>query len=335
MKKLLFTLLLAVMAYGTSFAKKEYAEVMPEESKYSITQVGTNKYQYLLITEKYLKKTPLSYGDLAGNSCTECCIAWGGGKPFGFNADKTKTMTSSYQTIELRSLDPADNSTQEVEVGIGSDLGYVSSPFCASKSRIYFGTKQGMYYTTLSNPEVVHKVHDRNYGTFIGEYNGELYMADMKTLWRCNPSTYKIQSVMKDYYAYSMHYPYVYCSKGCREGRGEITRYNLKTKKFDKILSNPKQGYYGPEVSPNGRWLLLTANSLSPVSKKQNVDIYLYDLQSGKLHQLTTHPGHDWFPQWSRDGKMVYFLSSRYVGNSKDYRKSVLYRMDVSSIVGK
>ena len=334
MKRFISTIVAICLTCGVVYTKgKEYNEVMPEESKYSVIQVGKHKYQYLLITAKYLKKTPLAHSDLSGHSCTNACISWGGGRPFGLSADRTKTMSSSYKTIEFQKIDPTDNATTKIEVSIGSDLGYVSSPFCASKNRIYFGTKQGMYYTTLTNPDVIHKIHDRSYGGFVGEHNGVLYMADGRTLWKCNPNTYKIESVMSGYYAYSMKYPYVYCSKGCNGGHGEITRYNIQTKQFEKLLSNPMQGYYGPEVSPDGRWLLMTANSLSPVSKKQNVDIYLYDLKKQKLHQLTTHPGHDWYPQWSLDGKMVYFLSSRYKGNSSDYCKSVLYRMDISSIV--
>ena len=333
-KTFLLTLIASIICSIAQAKKKEFDEIMPEEAAYSITQVSTQKIQYLLIIEKWVKKTPLSQSDLAGNACCNAGILWGGGRYFNLSADGTKKLSNSSQTIIFEDVENGKGVIKKLDVCVGPATEYISTPYQTKSGRLIFCTNNGMYYTTESKPEKIHKVSD-NSGTIIGEHNGYIYYTRSKTLWKCNLKSYESESVMSGYYACSMKYPYVYCSKGCKEGHGEITRYNIESKKFEKLLSNSQQGYYGPMVSPDGQWLLMTGNALSPLSKKQNVDILLYNLKTKKLYQLTTHPGHDWHPTWGKDSKTLYFLSSRYKGNSNDYQKSVLYKMDISPITGK
>ena len=60
-----------------------------------------------------------------------------------------------------------------------------------------------------------------------------------------------------------------------------------------------------PSWSPDGRQIALTS------SQPGNLDVYVTDLQSGRLRQLTTHAAQDRVPSWSRDGEWIYFGSDR------------------------
>src|SRR5688572_9853585 len=50
-----------------------------------------------------------------------------------------------------------------------------------------------------------------------------------------------------------------------------------------------------------------------------NQDLYVVPVGGGKARRLTTHPGIDALPRWSRDGREVYFTSDRS-GNWQVYR---------------
>jgi WD40-like Beta Propeller Repeat len=60
--------------------------------------------------------------------------------------------------------------------------------------------------------------------------------------------------------------------------------------------------------SPNGRTLVYTAN------RGANYDIFAIDARGGPERRLTTHPGFDDSPDYSPDGKWIYFNSDRVKG---------------------
>jgi len=65
-----------------------------------------------------------------------------------------------------------------------------------------------------------------------------------------------------------------------------------------------------PSVSPDGKWI---AYSASP-SPEQNSDIYVFNLETAEIRQLTGvnfDDGHDNFPAWHPDTKTIYFKSFR------------------------
>ncbi|HSW30662.1 MAG TPA: hypothetical protein VLH75_14345 [Longimicrobiales bacterium] len=79
-------------------------------------------------------------------------------------------------------------------------------------------------------------------------------------------------------------------------------------------------------ASPDGRWLLVTgdyplAQGPPPVSRPPSSsagpsswDLYLVDLESGVLDQLTDHPARDFDARFSPDGSRVVFASERSGG---------------------
>ncbi len=76
--------------------------------------------------------------------------------------------------------------------------------------------------------------------------------------------------------------------------------------------SNPVQvtfaehnGIGPPSWSPNGERIAFHA------SKGKNVDIYTVGVRGNNLRRLTSHPANERMASWSRDGRWVYFASSR------------------------
>lgn len=101
------------------------------------------------------------------------------------------------------------------------------------------------------------------------------------------------------------------CVRNSDKGSSEIWRVNYINGQETLLLSDNERGYTHPTVSPDGKWLLVCGNSVSSINKSKNLDIFAIMLDGSNLIQLTYHPGQDVCPQWSADGKSVYFLSDR------------------------
>ena len=81
------------------------------------------------------------------------------------------------------------------------------------------------------------------------------------------------------------------------------------------IISGKNVGYSNPSLSPDGEWILMQGNAKAPSTKKQNLDLFVVKPDGTQLTQLTYHPGADFCPVWSADGKQIYFISSRGTKN--------------------
>ncbi len=73
-----------------------------------------------------------------------------------------------------------------------------------------------------------------------------------------------------------------------------------------------------PALSPDGTKIVYE----SPADK--GFEIYMRDLKSGKVEQLTKNEVDDWSPSWSPDGKKIVFVSN--AGKNVD-----LYIMDLAT----
>lgn len=102
-----------------------------------------------------------------------------------------------------------------------------------------------------------------------------------------------------------------FCVRNSTEGNSEIWRVNFVNGQETLILSDKKRGYTSPAVSPDGKWLLVVGDTRSTVNKRKNLDIFAVRTDGSGLIQLTHHPADDACPQWSPDGKTIYFLSTR------------------------
>lgn len=102
-----------------------------------------------------------------------------------------------------------------------------------------------------------------------------------------------------------------YCVRNTSAGRSEIWYVNFVKGQESLILSDENKSFTNPRLSPDGKWIVCVGNSLSNISKKQNLDIYVVRTDGTRLTQLTFHPETDTCPVWSKDGRSIFFISSR------------------------
>lgn len=103
----------------------------------------------------------------------------------------------------------------------------------------------------------------------------------------------------------------IYCARFTDKKESEIWRINFVTGVEELILGQPGKSYTSPQLSPDGRWLLVTGSSRSEKEGIDNTDIFVIRTDGTQLTQLTYHPGNDLSPVWSPDGRSIFFLSQR------------------------
>src|SRR5205085_2671660 len=104
-----------------------------------------------------------------------------------------------------------------------------------------------------------------------------------------------------------------------KEKRKDLILQNVLTKKVEKrypikSVDMPES----PDISPDGKSIVF-AGLVNAVG-----DIFLLDLESGAIKNLTNDPFGDYGPTWAPDGKSIVYLA-RVSGNDK------LFRLDLAS----
>jgi dipeptidyl aminopeptidase/acylaminoacyl peptidase len=77
-----------------------------------------------------------------------------------------------------------------------------------------------------------------------------------------------------------------------------------------------------PRVSPDGKVVVFTVSVTDLEKNKRRSDLYLAAADGSWVRRLTTHDAGDTQPRWSRDGKSVFFVSTRS-GSSQVWRIAV------------
>lgn len=103
----------------------------------------------------------------------------------------------------------------------------------------------------------------------------------------------------------------IYCARFTDKKESEIWRLNLATGVEELILGLPGRSFTTPQLSPDGKWLLVTGTTQAEKNKRINTDIFAVRTDGTQLTQLTYHPGNDLSAIWAPDGKAIYFLSER------------------------
>ena len=77
-----------------------------------------------------------------------------------------------------------------------------------------------------------------------------------------------------------------------------------------------------PRVSPDGKVVAFAVSVTDLEKNKRRSDLYLAAVDGSWVRRLTTHDAGDTQPRWSRDGKSIYFVSTRS-GSSQVWRIAV------------
>lgn len=88
----------------------------------------------------------------------------------------------------------------------------------------------------------------------------------------------------------------VYCARFTDRGESEIWRVNFQTGVEECILSQIGKSFSTPQLSPDGKWLLVTGSSRAEKEKIDNTDIFVIRTDGTQFTQLTYHPGDDLSP---------------------------------------
>jgi Tol biopolymer transport system component len=116
----------------------------------------------------------------------------------------------------------------------------------------------------------------------------------------------------------------IYCSRFTKNQETEIWKLNIETGTEEIILAQQNKSFSTPQLSPDGKWLLVTGSSITP-QKVQNTDLFVIGTDGNNFTQLTYHPGNDLSGIWSPDGKSIYFISQRGAPDDKTYN---VWKMD-------
>lgn len=91
-----------------------------------------------------------------------------------------------------------------------------------------------------------------------------------------------------------------------RSGTQEIWVCDSDGSKAAQLTSFGGAAIYGPSWSSDSQNIALTV-----AQKGMKEDIYVVSANGGVPRRLTTHPAEDKWPDWSHDGKWIYFSSTR------------------------
>jgi dipeptidyl aminopeptidase/acylaminoacyl peptidase len=75
----------------------------------------------------------------------------------------------------------------------------------------------------------------------------------------------------------------------------------------------------GQTVSPDGQWIVFTLRKTDLKANKGRTDLWLVGADGKGLRRMTSDPAGDSDPCWSKDGKTIYFISTRS-GSSQVWR---------------
>ena len=102
--------------------------------------------------------------------------------------------------------------------------------------------------------------------------------------------------------------------QGLSEGQGDLYMYNFDTKKVTQ-LTNDKYSDYQPCFSRDGKKIIFTSDRTTydkSLSQDITFNLAQFDLETGKVTDINVFDGaNNLDPQYSSDGKQIYFLSNR------------------------
>ena len=138
---------------------------------------------------------------------------------------------------------------------------------------------------------------------------------DHFSIWSYNVDNGIFSSYCYGLTPYPINEEELLCTRRNSKNNYEIWRVNFVKGTESLILSQENRSFTTASLSPDGKWILFTANTQKKENSPENLDIYVIRADGSQMTQLTYHRGHDLSPVWSHDGKSIYFLSQRGTEN--------------------
>lgn len=135
-------------------------------------------------------------------------------------------------------------------------------------------------------------------------------------IWALDLNKGTLTSCARGFNQYPVSNNEFYCVRNSAAGRSEIWYINFQTGQETLILTDPKISFTNPSVSPDGNWIAVQGNGADK-NKKQSLDIYVVKKDGTNFTRLTYLNSTDCNPVWGKDGKTIFFISSR--GNKEEW----------------
>jgi TolB protein len=116
------------------------------------------------------------------------------------------------------------------------------------------------------------------------------------------------------------------------QGNWDVVQKVIASGETNQLVNSPADEEL-PCISPDGKLIVYTSNldDRRPIDDKFKVrEIYVKDLESGIVKNLTESVADDWLPRFSQDGKIIAFVSERSDLRSVPYteKQSDIFRME-------
>jgi Tol biopolymer transport system component len=224
---------------------------------------------------------------------------------------------NGHNNIFVKSLSARSGSQQRTFSNSAQDVTFSpdGKSICFSQYNYPYNT---LFITSAVQGSVVQQVTSGSVRDF-----GPRYSVDGKLIFFCRAEgnhysiwSYNVESGIFSNYCYGLtpcpiNEEEFLCTRQNSMNNFEIWRINYVKGTESLILSQENRSFTTASLSPDGRWILVAANTLRKPGVPENLDIYVVRLDGSQLTQLTYHHGHDLSPVWSADGKSIYFLSQR------------------------
>ncbi len=182
------------------------------------------------------------------------------------------------------------------------------------------GTNHGLWRTAVSQGAVPRKLNLGSVGGeptisrlgnrlvfSVSQYDLNIWRVDLKGPGKepSQPIRFISSTQIEQYPAYSPDGRRIaFMSE--RSGADEIWICESDGSKTRQLTSFGGAAIYGPSWSPDSQNIALTV-----AQKGMKEDIYVVNVNGGVPRRMTTDPAEDKWPNWSQDGKWIYFSSTR------------------------
>lgn len=253
----------------------------------------------------------------------------GGNNKNGMNWSTSRLLSISPDGTELAYLTGNDK-TRNIMIRRAGTGGTATQRTTRQTSDLAWGVDDKLYFSDISSDQSKMCVMDAHKGTLMRQLtsnnfdyepalspNGEkVYFTRTEgrngpSVWSYDLKTGELTNCARGFQPTPINDEEFLCVRNSENGNSEIWRINIANGQETLILSDENRGYTHPAISPDGEWILVVGNSKSNINKTKNLDIYAVKTDGSNLIQLTYHPATDVCPQWSKDGKSIYFLSTR------------------------